>query len=248
LTLIEKGDVLEYGKTKLDYKVLKPSVWTYCLAEYIKTIFTDISEVVKGYTKYTDFYRNNSVISEFISSLKFIESECEFRLDAEKRRVYLSDKGYKADQIKKELFYVIKLGKCFKEIPSAIYFYLSDCFRNKDIPDTYSMALLPETEFSELTSGQLGDPLKIVSSIYGKSFMPLTQDRKYVIHDGIIEFYLAEKNCVVTAPECISSFMPRLSDIRIEKGYVSIDGTALHRYCGKSGVYANNAYDLVNCL
>ena len=248
MNLLEKGDILEYGIQKLDHKVLLPSVQTVAFTEYLKTVFLDISEVVGGYTKYTDFYKNNKVISDFFATLKFVKDDCIFRFDADKRMVYMPDVNFTKEQLKKEVFYSIKLGKTYKGIPSAIFFWLDMCFKDNFIPDTYSVALLPDTEFSELASGQLGEPLKLIGMVYGKKFLPLTDERKYVINNGILEFYLAEKDCVVMAPETISSFMAELSDIKLEKGYVSIKGIPLHRYCGKSGVYKNSAFDLVNCL
>lgn len=250
MNLIEKGDILEYGIVKLDYNVLKPDKWTVCLTECIKTIFYDINEVVNEYTSYTDFYKNNGLVSKFISSLKLIKSSDEFMLDITNRRLYIKNIDFSKEQIKKEVFYALKLGVSYENITSAIVYYLKTCFEDNEIPDTYSVGLLPETDFKELSSGQLGNPLDIISDVYGEKFYPITSERKTIIKDNLIEFYVKSLDCTAIAPISILNEIPeyKLIEAEIKKGVLSYNNRPLHFYCGKAGIYKSNACNLVECI
>lgn len=251
MNLLEKGDALiSLNKYNQNTFVLTPKLWTVCFTEYLKYTIPNLSNVIKSYTMYDDFYNENIIIENFIKSFDIILSKDTFKLDEKNKKLYINDSyTYTYNQILIELFYNIKLGISYDGIPSHIVYFVKECFKN-DIPNTYSIHLLPDFVFKDLTSRNLENSIEIISDIIGYNFVPFTSQKTFLIKDDIIEFYVPLTDSVGTAPKSLLNHisLKQLKNVTIENGYLSLNHTPLHVYCNKKGYFKSSGYDIVKCI
>ena len=111
-------------------------------------------------------------------------------------------------------------------------------------------ALYPETQYLELTSGHIKDPINLISEVLDIDFTPLSMERLYVpsytCGSDAMEVYLPAEDKVTVFPAELVELLTThdIFAIALEGNILCLNGKPLHELCGKYGVYWKGSLNL----
>jgi len=232
-----------------------PLIWTTALACYTRSTFPGLDEVLKRYNNPKPFYRENTAIADFFTSLRLEYADCEFRLidnvmfaneiiDGQPGFLNVPEAGWR-----REVFFAMKNGYAIPGVPSE---HVSILLKYAASGNIYSdlPALYPTAKYMEFTSGHIKNPIGVISDILNVDYTPLSMDRLYVpsytYGAGAMEVYLPAIEKVAVFPAALVEMLTTqdIFAITLSKNILCLNNKPLHELCGKYGIYSKGALNL----
>lgn len=156
--------------------------------------------------------------------------------------------------LREDLFYAVKLGFTYKNVPSRLVYLLRIALREAKSPNL-AIEMLNNAQFHKyLKASALPEGVtvkQIMSNLLGHDFKTFTNARKRVEYKGFYEYYVADADRVLILPEDIAKQVSSREDInglnyKPDVGVCLYD-KPLRFFNGRLGI-TTDEFDLRECI
>ena len=229
MTLLELNKLID-GKWAKDVEARK---------SVIKTATPEQFKTFRKYLAINDAYRD--LITKTDSSTEFFES-CPLLLSAVD------------EDVAEDLFYAMKLGFMYNDVPSRLVYYLQKAMRMAESPNL-AISMLSGSEMKKyLRPGAIASDItvkQILTNLFGCEFKLLTTATRKVRFNDWYEVYVNNTDRVVLLPEDIAEAVDSREDLKNvnfkENVGVCVYDMPLRTFGNRLGITTDD-YDLRGCI